>query len=43
MTKILDWHVEGEIVERDLKPLEVPEGYFEHLSSNVQEEKDKLK
>lgn len=23
--------------------MEVPEGYFEHLSSNVQDEKNKLK
>lgn len=43
VTKALDWHVEGEVVERDIKAMEVPEGYVEDMKTNLVKEADELK
>ena len=39
ITKCLDWHIEGEIIERNCKPEAVPEDYVKKMKADLEEEK----
>lgn len=39
VTKAFDWHIEGEIVEVDVAPLEVDEHYVEKMRADLEGEK----
>ena len=42
ITHAFDWHVEGEIIEKDLPPVEVDENYVDKMVKDLEEEKVKL-
>lgn len=37
ITKSFDWHVQGEIIERELKPIEVPENYVQKMREDLED------
>lgn len=43
ITKCLDWHIEGEIIERNCKPEAVPEDYVKKMKADLEEEKELIK
>ncbi|MBS1889698.1 MAG: hypothetical protein JST59_00265 [Actinobacteria bacterium] len=43
VTKALDWHVEGDILDRNVAPLEIPANYLENMKANLSEEAAYLK
>ena len=36
ITKTFDWHVEGEIIEKKLEVIQVPEDYVEKMKLDLQ-------
>lgn len=43
VTKAFDWHVEGDIIEKNVKVSEVPAGYVEDMKLNLVKEAEYLK
>lgn len=43
VTKCFDWHIEGEIIERNAKPTHVDESYVEKMKSDLEQEKQTIK
>ena len=39
ITKCLDWHIEGEIIEKNVKPEAVPADYVQRMTADLEEEK----
>ena len=42
ITQAFDWHVEGEILDRDLEPLEVSDSYVMQMKRDIENEKAQL-
>ena len=43
ITQAFDWHVEGEIIDRDLQPAELDPTYVDRMIADLEDEKLKLK
>jgi hypothetical protein len=39
ITKTLDWHIEGEVIEKNVKPEPVPVDYVKKMRADLEEEK----